>query len=122
MSKFVKFISSIQQNPTKSGALCKTDQHKSENHNHHYVWQPRKLKKIKERINTTSEDKRAREAEDERVPDAAAAEAGLDAQGGPRSEGSEEKGEPSNRGVAGDNGRGRAQGKRVSGYFFVFFN
>lgn len=34
--------------------MCKTDQHKSENHNHHYVWQPRKLKRIQERVNTTS--------------------------------------------------------------------
>ncbi|KAM1032492.1 hypothetical protein ACFX2I_036072 [Malus domestica] len=36
--------------------------------------------------------------------DAAAAEAGLDARGGPRGEASEEKGESSDRGVVGDRG------------------
>ncbi|TQD95287.1 hypothetical protein C1H46_019079 [Malus baccata] len=42
---------------------------------------------------------------DHQIPDvAAAAEAGIDARGGPRGEASEEKGESLDRGVAGDHG------------------
>ncbi|KAM2512238.1 hypothetical protein PS1_036534 [Malus domestica] len=41
---------------------------------------------------------------DHQIPDAAAAEARLDARGGPHGEANEEKGESSDRGVAGDRG------------------